>query len=405
MSEPKQPDRPPGSSRSPTTRTCAPSATGGRRRSRTTTSSRRSATSTASGSPSASSTPAAPPRSATSRPTGTVGDEPISKYTRAKLFQEKGKQTDVARALLDRRRRPRLLRGRARPARLRGEVLHRGRQLGPRRQQPRASSSSATRSSSRTSSTPRSRTRSPSSARSPNRVFDFVSPDARGAAHGHARLRPARHPGELPAPAGLRRQHLQVGQRGRRDRARQVPLAAAAGRRSPGPRTTRGRRRRQELGVPHQGPLRRDRRAASTREWELYVQIMERRRAPRARLRPARRHEGLAGERVPAAPRRARCSSTATPENFFAETEQIAFGTGVLVDGLDFSDDKMLVGRTFSYSDTQRHRVGPNYLQLPVNQPRPARSATNQRDGRWPTTSTAAARTRRSTTSRRSPAA
>ena len=36
----------------------------------------------------------------------------------------------------------------------------------------------------------------------------------------------------------------------------------------------------------------------------------------------------------------------------------------MLVDGLDFSDDKMLVGRTFSYSDTQRFRVGPNYLQL-----------------------------------------
>lgn len=68
------------------------------------------------------------------------------------------------------------------------------------------------------------------------------------------------------------------------------------------------------------------------------------------------------------------------PENFFAESEQIAFGTGVLVDGLDFSDDKMLTGRTFSYSDTQRHRVGPNYLQLPVNQPK-TRVATNQRDG------------------------
>ena len=64
-----------------------------------------------------------------------------------------------------------------------------------------------------------------------------------------------------------------------------------------------------------------------------------------------------------------------------AESEQIAFGTGVLVDGLDFSDDKMLVGRTFSYSDTQRHRVGPNYLQLPVNQAKAARVATNQRDG------------------------
>jgi catalase len=67
-------------------------------------------------------------------------------------------------------------------------------------------------------------------------------------------------------------------------------------------------------------------------------------------------------------------------ENVFAENEQIAFGTGVLVDGLDFSDDKMLVGRTFSYSDTQRHRVGPNYLQLPVNQPKKGVS-TNLRDG------------------------
>jgi catalase len=69
------------------------------------------------------------------------------------------------------------------------------------------------------------------------------------------------------------------------------------------------------------------------------------------------------------------------PENFFAENEQISFGTGVLVDGLDFSDDKMLVGRTFSYSDTQRYRVGPNYLQLPVNQPKNAEVRTNQRDG------------------------
>jgi catalase len=53
----------------------------------------------------------------------------------------------------------------------------------------------------------------------------------------------------------------------------------------------------------------------------------------------------------------------------------------VLVDGLDFSDDKMLVGRTFSYSDTQRYRVGPNYLQLPVNSPKNATVGTNQRDG------------------------
>jgi catalase len=67
-------------------------------------------------------------------------------------------------------------------------------------------------------------------------------------------------------------------------------------------------------------------------------------------------------------------------DNFFAENEQSAFGTGVLVDGLDFSDDKMLTGRTFSYSDTQRYRVGPNYLQLPINQPIHMPN-TNQRDG------------------------
>jgi len=68
------------------------------------------------------------------------------------------------------------------------------------------------------------------------------------------------------------------------------------------------------------------------------------------------------------------------PVNYFAEVEQSAFGTGVLVDGLDFSDDKMLQGRTFSYSDTQRYRVGTNYLQLPINAPR-THVATNQRDG------------------------
>jgi catalase len=68
------------------------------------------------------------------------------------------------------------------------------------------------------------------------------------------------------------------------------------------------------------------------------------------------------------------------PENYFAEVEQVAFGTGVLVDGLEFSDDKMLQGRTFSYSDTQRYRVGANYLQLPINAPK-TQVATNQRDG------------------------
>lgn len=48
--------------------------------------------------------------------------------------------------------------------------------------------------------------------------------------------------------------------------------------------------------------------------------------------------------------------------------------------GLDFSDDKLLQGRTFSYSDTQRYRVGANYLQLPINAPK-KHVATNQEGG------------------------
>jgi len=58
------------------------------------------------------------------------------------------------------------------------------------------------------------------------------------------------------------------------------------------------------------------------------------------------------------------------PDNFFAQIEQAAFEPSALVPGIGFSPDKMLLGRTFSYGDTHRYRIGPNYLQLPVNRPR-----------------------------------
>jgi len=57
------------------------------------------------------------------------------------------------------------------------------------------------------------------------------------------------------------------------------------------------------------------------------------------------------------------------PENFFQFTEQSAFAPGMLVPGIEASEDRMLQGRLFSYADTQRHRVGNNYLMLPVNKP------------------------------------
>ncbi|MEA2153938.1 MAG: catalase, partial [Solirubrobacteraceae bacterium] len=115
-------------------------------------------------------------------------------------------------------------------------------------------------------------------------------------------------------------------------------------------------------------------------EWELNVQIMSDDEHPELDFDPLDDTKVWPEEAFPLRPV-GRMVLDRNADNFFTDNEQIAFGTGVLVDGLDFSDDKMLVGRTFSYSDTQRHRVGPNYLQLPVNQAKNAEVRTNQRDG------------------------
>lgn len=67
-------------------------------------------------------------------------------------------------------------------------------------------------------------------------------------------------------------------------------------------------------------------------------------------------------------------------DNFFAENEQLAFCPGVIVPGIYYSDDKMFQTRIFSYSDTQRYRLGANYLMLPVNAPKCAHH-NNHHDG------------------------
>jgi catalase len=59
------------------------------------------------------------------------------------------------------------------------------------------------------------------------------------------------------------------------------------------------------------------------------------------------------------------------PDNFFAETEQVAFHPGHLVPGIEFSDDPLLQGRIFSYTDTQLKRLGgPNFHELEINRPK-----------------------------------
>ena len=69
------------------------------------------------------------------------------------------------------------------------------------------------------------------------------------------------------------------------------------------------------------------------------------------------------------------------PDNFFAETEQVAFCTAHVVPGIDFSNDPLLAGRIHSYIDTQISRLGgPNFHEIPINAPL-AQVHNNQRDG------------------------
>ncbi|MEN2398659.1 catalase [Flavobacterium sp. MC2016-06] len=69
------------------------------------------------------------------------------------------------------------------------------------------------------------------------------------------------------------------------------------------------------------------------------------------------------------------------PDNFFAETEQVAFHPGHVVPGIDFTNDPLLQGRLFSYTDTQLSRLGsPNFHEIPINRT-VAPMHNNQRDG------------------------
>lgn len=73
-------------------------------------------------------------------------------------------------------------------------------------------------------------------------------------------------------------------------------------------------------------------------------------------------------------------------DNFFQETEQVAFCTGNVIPGIDFTDDPLLQGRNFSYLDTQLKRLGsPNFTKLPVNAPKGCPVSNYQQDGHMQT--------------------
>ncbi|MBC7772066.1 MAG: catalase [Pyrinomonadaceae bacterium] len=74
------------------------------------------------------------------------------------------------------------------------------------------------------------------------------------------------------------------------------------------------------------------------------------------------------------------------PDNFFAETEQVAYCPANVPPGIDFSNDPLLQGRLFSYLDTQLKRLGgPNFHQIPINQPKQCPFLNFQRDGHMQT--------------------
>ncbi|MER7013762.1 catalase [Saccharopolyspora sp. NPDC000359] len=115
-------------------------------------------------------------------------------------------------------------------------------------------------------------------------------------------------------------------------------------------------------------------------EWELGVQLVPEEREFDFDFDLLDATKIIPEEEVPVRPV-GRLVLDRNPDNFFAETEQVAFHTANVVPGIDFTNDPLLQARNFSYLDTQLIRLGgPNFAQIPVNRP-VVEVANNQRDG------------------------
>lgn len=114
--------------------------------------------------------------------------------------------------------------------------------------------------------------------------------------------------------------------------------------------------------------------------WNMHVQIMTFEQAETYKYNPFDVTKVWSQKDFPLIPV-GKFTLDRNPNNYFAEVEQIAFAPSHLVPGVEASPDKMLQGRLFSYADTHRHRLGANYLQLPVNCPYRVSVKNYQRDG------------------------
>ena len=115
-------------------------------------------------------------------------------------------------------------------------------------------------------------------------------------------------------------------------------------------------------------------------EWEFGVQVVEEKDEHKFDFDLLDPTKIIPEEMVPVR-RIGKLTLNRNPDNFFAETEQVAFHPGHIVPGIDFTNDPLLPGRLFSYTDTQLTRLGgPNFAQIPINRPT-CPMHNNQRDG------------------------
>ena len=120
-------------------------------------------------------------------------------------------------------------------------------------------------------------------------------------------------------------------------------------------------------------------------EWELGVQIVAEEDEHKFEFDLLDPTKIIPEELVPVTPL-GRMVLNRNPDNYFAETEQVAFCPGHIVPGIDFSNDPLLQGRLFSYTDTQISRLGgPNFHEIPINRP-VAPNHNGQRDAQHRTT-------------------
>jgi catalase len=120
-------------------------------------------------------------------------------------------------------------------------------------------------------------------------------------------------------------------------------------------------------------------------EWEFGVQIVPEEDEHKFEFDLLDPTKIIPEELVPVTPL-GRMVLNRNPDNYFAETEQVAFCPGHIVPGIDFTNDPLLQGRLFSYTDTQISRLGgPNFHEIPINRP-VAPNHNGQRDAQHRTT-------------------